>query len=90
MQVFKDANASNAMASRKQVEAKAAKLGGQLIVDAWQAELISPEGKHWDGYHYQIDYFDDGKQPTWDMFWYAIKNEEPCNCRVQDKGESKQ
>lgn len=69
------------MASRKQVEAKAAKLGGKLIINSDGAELQSPEGKHWDGYHNQVDYFyNDGKQVVWDAFWFAMKNEEPCNC----------
>lgn len=68
------------MASRKQVEAKAKKLGGQLIVDYWQAQLISPKGKLWDGYHYQNDYFDDGKQAAWDYFWVCMKNERDCDC----------
>jgi hypothetical protein len=69
------------MASKKQVEAKAAKLGGKLTITVDGAELQSPQGKHWDGYHNQVDYFsNDGKQAIWDAFWFAINNEEACDC----------
>lgn len=73
------------MASRKQVETKAAKLGGKLIVTRDNATLISPAGFHWDGYHSQVDYFDDGKQETWDYFWIAVNKQEPCNCESEPK-----
>ena len=76
------------MASKKQVEAKALKLGGKLEVDAYSATLISPVGKHLDGYHSQTDYFDDGKQVTWDNFWDALKNIEDCDCRTEGKNKS--
>lgn len=69
------------MASRKQVENKAAKLGGKLIIHHDGAELQSPIGKHWDGYHNQVDYFyNDGKQAIWDAFWIAVNNQEDCDC----------
>lgn len=73
------------MASRKQVETKAAKLGGKLIVTRDNATLISPAGFHWDGYHSQVDYFDDGKQETWDYFWIAVNKQEPCDCESTTK-----
>lgn len=73
------------MASRKQVETKATKLGGKLIATRDSATLISPAGFHWDGYHSQVDYFDDGKQETWDYFWIAINKQEPCDCESATK-----
>ncbi len=68
------------MASRKEVAAKAERLGGKLIVTSYEAQLISPKGKLWDGYHYQNDYFEDGKQCAWDYFWIAMKNQTDCDC----------
>lgn len=72
------------MASRKMVEAKALKLGGKLNVNRYEAELVSPKGILWDGYHYQIDYFEDGKQSAWDYFWEAMKMAKPCDCGCAD------
>jgi hypothetical protein len=68
------------MASRKQVEAKAKRLGGELNVTRYEAELVSPKGILWDGYHYNIDYFEDGKQCTWDYFWDCMKSPRNCDC----------
>lgn len=73
------------MASRKQIETKANKLGGKLIVTRDHAELVSPAGFHWDGFHSQIDYFDDGKQETWNYFWIAVNKQEPCDCSEPKK-----
>lgn len=69
------------MASKQQVAAKAAKLGGKLIIMQDSAELVSPEGMHWEGYHSQVDYFyNDSKQAVWNAFWLAMKNQEACDC----------
>jgi hypothetical protein len=75
------------MASRKQVEAKALKLGGKLVVDLDSATLESPEGMHLDGYHSQVSYFDEGKQNIWDAYWLALKNVEVCDCAEQSSGK---
>jgi hypothetical protein len=70
------------MASKKQVADKAAKLGGQLIVDRWgrEATLLAPKGKLFDGLHYSNDYFEEGKQVAWDGFWEAMKTVTDCDC----------
>ena len=68
------------MASRKQVEAKIQKLGGQLIVNRYQATLVSPKGKLLDGLHYSVFEFDEGKQVVWDCFWDSLKDVRDCDC----------
>ena len=68
------------MASRKQVAAKAEKLGGKLVVNRYQATLVAPNGKLFDGYHYFNDYFDEGKQVAWDAFWESMKIMKDCDC----------
>lgn len=73
------------MASRKQVEAKAVRLGGKLEVNGYGAILSAPAGKLFDGLHYSELDFEDGKQWVWDAFWEEMKKisdcKPDCSCR---------
>ena len=67
------------MASKKQIEAKAAKLGATFQVTSDGAHLGAPAGMIFEGYHATfIPFYLDGKQAVWDDFYSYLKNLEPC------------
>jgi hypothetical protein len=80
------------MASKKQVEAKALKLGAIFSVDYNGAHLGAPAGMIFEGYHATyIPFYLDGKQSVWDDFYGYLKNLEPCTydrceCATQKAG----
>jgi hypothetical protein len=72
------------MASKKQVEAKAKKLGAEFVVTSDGAHLGAPAGMIFEGYHSSfMPFYLDGKQAVWDEFFTYLKNLEVCtytNC----------
>jgi len=78
------------MASKKQVEAKALKLGAHFSVDSNGANLGAPAGMIFDGYHaIYSPFYLDGKQSVWDEFWDYLKSLEPCDYALCDCGTRK-
>lgn len=78
------------MASKKQIEAKAKKLGAEFVVTADGAHLGAPAGMIFEGYHSTfIPFYLDGKQSVWDDFYTYLKNLEPCTYANCTCGSSK-